>query len=190
MRVQKPREIRVIKVIYMIFELNNDERHHLGLDIVIDWEKRKLSNNTYIYLDGEVIRKHITVSETEYFERDMDVLTSNDVTLLPRKYGEPKKMNVAELTQCQPSGMCFRFLAPEIKIYNHYSYSKLEVFYTSHGGLSYNNLDDLRKWIVKWIKESSKKDIAEISDFKNAKNNMNLYLFPVVLFYMYPVKSQ
>lgn len=42
----------------MTFELTNDQRKNLGLQIVLSsWDKTKINDETFVYFEGNTIRK-------------------------------------------------------------------------------------------------------------------------------------
>lgn len=56
------------------FELTNEDRKYLGLEPVQDnWERVKLSDTTYLYFEGNTIKKYIYISNDDYYlEAKMD----------------------------------------------------------------------------------------------------------------------
>ena len=55
----------------ILFELTNNERKYLGLlPVEKNWELIKLKD-MYLYFDGDIIRKKITVSENQYLEQEL-----------------------------------------------------------------------------------------------------------------------
>lgn len=50
------------------FELTNEDRKYLGLEPVQDnWERVKLSDTTYLYFEGNTIKKYIYISNYDYY---------------------------------------------------------------------------------------------------------------------------
>jgi hypothetical protein len=95
----------------MIFELTNEQRKYLGLiPIESNWEVVKL-NDMYLYFDGDIIRKKITVSEESYFEQELEEKTAENRTILLPKTskGKPKKLNFTATQSFRPFGVYLSF---------------------------------------------------------------------------------
>ena len=87
------------------FELTNKQRKYLGLSPVGDtWELIYFANQ-YLYYDGDIIRKKITIDDDgTYYEAELCEYTEQNRTiLLPKtKRGKPKKMNYTATLSFQP----------------------------------------------------------------------------------------
>lgn len=147
------------------FELTNKQRKYLGLSPVDDtWELVYFANQ-YLYYDGNIIRKKITVDDDgTYYEAELCEHTAQNRTiLLPKtKRGKPKKMNYTATLSFQPFGVYFIFSATQITIAN---YTTQTTFYHE---VNPNNLS-LEEWLNQWIFETTEKDLKEIEFYKNAK---------------------
>jgi len=150
----------------IIFELTNEQRKYLGLSpIENNWELVKLFNS-YVYFDGDIIRKEITVNEQTYNERDLNEKTSDNRTILLPKTsnGKPKKLNFTATQSFKGLGVYFSFSNSYLTISN---YTTQTTYYSEN--FEDKNLDYLKIWLDQWISETTKEDLEEITSFKNAE---------------------
>ena len=154
----------------MIFELTNEQRKYLGLIPVEEhWELVKFDNGIYYYFEDDIIRKEITVKENYYHESELNVKTSENRTMiLPKtKRGKIKKFNYTATQSFSPFGTYFTFSADGVIIAN---YTSQRTYYSeTFTEKEKISLDDLKKWLDKWMKETTEEDLEEIEEFKNAK---------------------
>lgn len=147
------------------FELTNEQRKYLGLSPVGDtWELVYFANQ-YLYYDGDIIRKKITVDDCgSYYEADLcEATAQNRTILLPKtQRGKPKKMNYTATLSFQPFGVYFSFSVNQIIIAN---YTTQTTFYHEDRQCSVS----LEEWINRWISETTEQDLAELELYKNAK---------------------
>ena len=149
----------------IIFELSNEQRKYLGLTPVENnWELVKLFDS-YVYFDGNIIRKEITVNEQAYTERDLIEKTAENRTiLLPKtEKGKPKKLNYTATQSFKGIGVYFSFSDSYVTISN---YTTQTTYYSEN--FEDKKLDYLKIWLGKWISETTKEDLEEIIAFKNA----------------------
>ena len=85
----------------MKFELTNEQRKYLGLEIVPkSWDKFQITEEVSVYFDGNKIRKKISANENLYREIQLDEETENRTMLLPKtKKGKAKKLNYSSYFQ-------------------------------------------------------------------------------------------
>ena len=154
----------------LTFELTNEERKYLGLIPVEEhWELVKFDNGIYYYFEDDIIRKEITVKENYYHESELNVKTSENRTMiLPKtKRGKIKKFNYTATQSFSPFGTYFTFSADGVIIAN---YTSQRTYYSEAFVKKENiSLDALKKWLDKWIEESTEEDLKEIEEFKNTK---------------------
>lgn len=154
----------------LIFELNNEQRKYLGLIPVEEhWELVKFDNGIYYYFEDDIIRKEITVKENYYHESELNVKTSENRTMiLPKtKRGKIKKFNYTATQSFSPFGTYFTFSTDGVIIAN---YTTQRTYYSEiFSEKKKISLDDLKKWLDKWMKETTEEDLEEIEEFKNAK---------------------
>jgi hypothetical protein len=151
----------------MIFELTNEQRKYLGLiPIESNWEVVKL-NDMYLYFDGDIIRKKITVSEESYFEQELEEKTAENRTILLPKTskGKPKKLNFTATQSFRPFGVYLSFSNDYMGIANYTT----QTTYYSESFPEKSNLETLKKWLAKWIEETTASDLKEIEAFKLAE---------------------
>ena len=154
----------------LTFELNNEQRKYLGLIPVEEhWELVKFDNGIYYYFEDDIIRKEIKVSKNYYHESELNVKTSENRTMiLPKtKRGKIKKFNYTATQSFSPFGTYFTFSADGVIIAN---YTSQRTYYSeTFTEKEKISLDDLKKWLDKWMKETTEEDLEEIEEFKNAK---------------------
>ena len=154
----------------LTFELTNEERKYLGLIPVEEhWELVKFDNGIYYYFEDDTIKKEIKVSKNYYHEAELNVKTAENRTMiLPKtKRGKIKKFNYTATQSFSPFGTYFTFSADGVIIAN---YTTQRTYYSEAFVKKENiSLDALKKWLDKWIEESTEEDLKEIEEFKNAK---------------------
>ena len=154
----------------LIFELNNEQRKYLGLIPVEEhWELVKFDNGIYYYFEDDIIRKEIKISKNYYHEAELNEKTSENRTMiLPKtKRGKIKKFNYTATQSFSPFGTYFTFSADGVIIAN---YTSQRTYYSeTFTEKEKISLDDLKKWLDKWMKETTEEDLEEIEEFKNAK---------------------
>ena len=154
----------------LIFELNNEQRKYLGLIPVEEhWELVKFDNGIYYYFEDDIIRKEIKVSKNYYHESELNVKTSENRTMiLPKtKRGKIKKFNYTATQSFSPFGTYFTFSTDGVIIAN---YTTQRTYYSEiFSEKEKISLDNLKKWLDKWMKETTEEDLEEIEEFKNAK---------------------
>ena len=154
----------------LIFELTNEQRKYLGLIPVEEhWELVKFDNGIYYYFEDDTIKKEIKVSKNYYHEAELNVKTAENRTMiLPKtKRGKIKKFNYTATQSFSPFGTYFTFSADGVIIAN---YTSQRTYYSeTFTEKEKISLDDLKKWLDKWMKETTEEDLEEIEEFKNAK---------------------
>ena len=152
------------------FELTNEQRKYLGLIPVEEhWELVKFDDDIYYYFEDDIIRKEITVKENYYHEAELNEKTAENRTMiLPKtKRGKIKKFNYTATQSFSPFGTYFTFSADGVIIAN---YTTQRTYYSEiFSEKEKISLDDLKKWLDKWMKETTEEDLEEIEEFKNAK---------------------
>ncbi|MFR1156390.1 MAG: immunity 26/phosphotriesterase HocA family protein [Bacteroides thetaiotaomicron] len=147
------------------FELTNEQRKYLGLSPVGDTWELVYFEKQYLYYDGNIIRKKITVNDDgSYYEAELyEVTEENRTILLPKtKRGKPKKMNYTATLSFSPFGVYFMFSNNEIIIAN---YTTQTTFYHEN---PQSNIS-LNDWLKQWISETTEEDLKEIELYKKAK---------------------
>ena len=154
----------------LIFELTNEQRKYLGLIPVEEhWELVKFDNGIYYYFEDDTIKKEIKVSKNYYHEAELNEKTAENRTMiLPKtKRGKIKKFNYTATQSFSPFGTYFTFSADGVIIAN---YTTQRTYYSeTFTEKEKISLDNLKKWLDKWMKETTEEDLEEIEEFKNAK---------------------
>ena len=154
----------------LIFELTNEQRKYLGLIPVEEhWELVKFDNGIYYYFEDDTIKKEIKVSKNYYHEAELNEKTAENRTMiLPKtKRGKIKKFNYTATESFSPFGTYFTFSTNGVIIAN---YTTQRTYYSEiFSERKKISLDDLKKWLDKWMKETTEEDLEEIEEFKNAK---------------------
>ena len=154
----------------LIFELTNEQRKYLGLIPVEEhWELVKFDNGIYYYFEDDIIRKEIKVSKNYYHEAELNEKTAeNHTMILPKtKRGKIKKFNYTATQSFSPFGTYFTFSTNGVIIAN---YTTQRTYYSEiFSEKEKISLDNLKKWLDKWMKETTEEDLEEIEEFKNAK---------------------
>ena len=154
----------------LIFELTNEQRKYLGLIPVEEhWELVKFDNGIYYYFEDDTIKKEIKVSKNYYHEAELNEKTAENRTMiLPKtKRGKIKKFNYTATESFSPFGTYFTFSTDGVIIAN---YTTQRTYYSEiFSEKEKISLDDLKKWLDKWMKETTEEDLEEIEEFKNAK---------------------
>ena len=154
----------------LIFELTNEQRKYLGLIPVEEhWELVKFDNGIYYYFEDDTIKKEIKVSKNYYHEAELNEKTAENRTMiLPKtKRGKIKKFNYTATQSFSPFGTYFTFSTDGVIIAN---YTSQRTYYSEiFSEKEKISIDDLKKWLDKWMKETTEEDLEEIEEFKNAK---------------------
>ena len=154
----------------LTFELTNEQRKYLGLIPVEEhWELVKFDNGIYYYFEDDTIKKEIKVSKNYYHESELnEKTTENRTMILPKtKRGKIKKFNYTATESFSPFGTYFTFSTDGVIIAN---YTSQRTYYSEiFSEKEKISLDDLKKWLDKWMKETTEEDLEEIEEFKNAK---------------------
>ena len=154
----------------LTFELTNEQRKYLGLIPVEEhWELVKFDNGIYYYFEDDTIKKEIKVSKNYYHEAELNEKTAENRTMiLPKtKRGKIKKFNYTATQSFSPFGTYFTFSTNGVIIAN---YTTQRTYYSEiFSEKEKISLDNLKKWLDKWMKETTEEDLEEIEEFKNAK---------------------
>jgi hypothetical protein len=153
----------------MKFELTNEQRKYLGLEIVPkSWGKFQITEDVFIYFDGNIIRKKVSVNENLYREIQLEEETENRTMLLPKtSRGKAKKLNYSSLDTRKGIGVYFSFDINEIIIGN---YTTEQTFYSTYfENLQFKSITDLPLWLDNFIKETTKQDLKKLKQFSDLK---------------------
>ncbi|MDO6814067.1 immunity 26/phosphotriesterase HocA family protein [Tenacibaculum soleae] len=158
----------------MTFELNNEQRKYLGLELVAEnWEKVILKGDSYrpssiIYFDKNTIKKQVISTEFKYSEIQYNEETKDREFLLPKtQKGKPKKLTSSTLESKTPIGTYFDFGINGITIGNH---TTQNTFYSTHfENIKFKDISELKNWVTDYIKNSTSDDLKSIEKFSSKK---------------------
>ncbi|WP_422105097.1 immunity 26/phosphotriesterase HocA family protein [Winogradskyella sp.] len=158
----------------MTFELNNEQRKYLGLELVDkNWEKVVLKGDSYrpssvLYFENNTIRKQVISTDSKYSEIQYNEETENREFILPKtQRGKPKKLTSATLESKTPIGTYFNFGVNVITIGNH---TTQNTFYSTYfENLKVKGISDLKNWLTDFIQSSTPNDLKAIEKFSLKK---------------------
>ncbi|WP_298321208.1 immunity 26/phosphotriesterase HocA family protein [uncultured Aquimarina sp.] len=153
----------------MKFELNNEQRKYLGLEIVPEnWSKLQITEQVFIYFDGNTIKKKISVTDNLYREIQLNEDTENRTMLLPKtNRGKAKKLNYSSLDSRNGIGVYFNFDVSGITIGN---YTTEQTYYsTFFENIKFNSIDDLPIWLESFISKTTQQDLKDLEEFATKK---------------------
>lgn len=154
----------------MKFELINNHRKYLGLEQVAEqWDKVLISDECYVYFDGDTIRKFIIVKEEYYYESQMNEMTTNDRSILvPKtKKGKEKRLTAATISTRNCHGNYFLYDNGKITIANS---TTQQTYYSSRmAGADCEGIDQLQSWLENWILNSPDEYLLDINKFSKAE---------------------
>lgn len=161
------------------FLLSNEQRKYLGLTpIESHWERMDIKN-VIVFFDGDIIRKKIEYSYSEfqdftYAEFDVCVETAENRTIvLPKTAkGKPKKLNYTATTTFNPLGVYLRYREGYITIGN---FTTQKTYFECRISEEKPFKEKFDTWLSKWIEESTEADIKDIEEFKNEKRKKQKY---------------
>ena len=98
------------------FELTNEQRRYFGLNLIEDtWDRVQWLETSYIFFDGNTIRKIIHYDphpnfHTGYIERDYDLLTESREFIYPKtERGKLKKVTSSNILALKPINVSFKW---------------------------------------------------------------------------------
>jgi hypothetical protein len=159
----------------MSFELTNTQREYLGLDPIENhWEKVPFKGDyhrpdSYLYFDGEIIKRHIISTEDKYSELQHDDLTQDQTMLLPKTSGgKTKKLTASVLEQRQPNGVYFTADNYGNLLIGNYN-TQTTFYSTRWERFNITEKKSIPQTIEDFIVQSPSNHLAEIRNFKIAK---------------------
>lgn len=151
-------------------ELTNEQRRCMGLEEVpSSWERVEMDEEHIVFFDGDIIRKIIHVKEDAYHEYGLSAKTAQNRTVLCPKTsrGKEKKLTVLNLSKISGEGCYFHYSRGHVQIAN---YSTQITYYSSRmAGLSPMSVDELEKFLDRWVEETDDIKLAEVRAFSTAK---------------------
>ncbi|MDR2920153.1 MAG: immunity 26/phosphotriesterase HocA family protein [Tannerella sp.] len=105
------------------FELTNEQRKYFGLNPIEDnWDRIQWLDTSYIFFDGNTIRKIIHYDphpnfHTGYIERDYDLQTENREFIQPKTdRGKPKKVTSSNILAFKPINVTFKWTYETVRV--------------------------------------------------------------------------
>lgn len=155
------------------YELTNNQRKYFGLEpIESHWDKVVLKGDTYrqetfLYFDNNIIKRHIISSGNFYWEKQYDELTKDRNILLPKtNKGKEKKLTAPVLEQRQPTGVYLHISCGDLTIGNYYTQT---TFYSSRWDNEKQSEKSIPEIIDDFINQSPENHFAEIEKYINSK---------------------
>jgi hypothetical protein len=157
------------------FELTNKQREYFGLDPIEDhWDRvlslgDKRNEETVLYFDGDIIKRHIISTQDCYQEYHYNDLTRNRTILLPKTAkGKEKKLTACVFAQQKPIGIYLTINSfGDLKIGNHNTQT---TFYSTQWERRQKSEKvNITNIITEFIEQSPSNHLNEIKTFKNAK---------------------
>ena len=157
-----------------LFELNNHQRACLGLaPVKAHWKLIQLTpsphdtNKSYAYIEGTLIHKMFSVSETSYEEVSLNETLSEDGQyILPKTdKGKPVKLSSATLKKKTPVGMGFYWERDYILIMNITSGQAYYRSFVDGPDLSLKTMPEFLAWLDKWCADTTAGDMADAAAF-------------------------
>lgn len=166
-----------------MFELTNKQRECFAQPLVSDtWVKRELTPSryhdfkTFAYVEGNRVRKMITVSDREYREFGKDEMLSDDGTMLLPKTakGKPVPLTAATLMKRTTVGMALDYCKSYLCIFN--ADTECDYYYAAYDGITLRRLEDFIAFVDTWCRETTEADLRDIRHFAEAEKRHAKFL--------------
>jgi hypothetical protein len=161
-----------------VFLLTNEQRKYFALEPVKEsWQFIKLEGrgasayNSYIYVDGRVVRKLIQEGENYYCEYGLrETLSEDGAYILPKKEnGKTVRLSPSSIASKKRVGMAFEYMhiskRPEFTLY---SADTEQEYYCSF--MKETPPKSVSETVEKWISESGEGYLDEIREFAERKH--------------------
>jgi len=159
-----------------MFQLTNVQRKYFGLEpLKTGWHKIPLKGdpreNSFLYFDNDVLKKHIVSNDDMYDEYQYCEETENKELLLPKtKKGKPQKLTSSTLERRKPLGVSL-FVGKDGRIIIE-NYDTEKIFYDSDWEIDVKALDkSIADTVEEFIEKSKENHFDEIKVFQNEKRN-------------------
>lgn len=155
-----------------MFELTNEQRKCFALvPVEENWKRVKIkasnfdSFETYIYYEGNIIRKCIITSEIEYSEYELCEKISDDGKyLLPKTAkGKPVLLSSSNLLKRNSIGMVLSFSHRFVVLYN--STTQCSYYSMRYENSDISDIKEFENWVLNWCNETTEEDIKDIENF-------------------------
>lgn len=159
-----------------MFELTNDQRKCFGLlPVESTWIKKEVKASpyddfqTFVYVDGAVIRKCILLGDDRFAEYELcEQLSEDQKYLLPKTAkGKPALLSSSTLLKRHGFGMCLAYGKGFIFLENKTSQC---VYYESlYDPLPVDSAEGFFQWVLQWCADTTDEDLADITRFAAQK---------------------
>ncbi|MCG7385696.1 immunity 26/phosphotriesterase HocA family protein [Paenibacillus sp. ACRRY] len=157
--------------------LTNDLRYYFGLQAIDEqWDILEIREGYFICLDGDLIRKRISISEQSYIEADVAIPTRQREVILPlTARGKEKKLNYTNISSVQAVGVTFTAGIREDRpvCYITASHSKNGIRLPLSGYKHLQNKQEIIAWLETFplsIPEDYDQKLERLSHFKKKRH--------------------
>ena len=155
-----------------MFELTNEQRLCFGLEPVsADWVRIEAKKGpygqyrTYLYLDGDRVKKCIMCGDDLYSEYELSETVSPDRgTILPKTpKGKPATLTAASVEKCKGTGMRLYYSDGNIHLFN--EITQCSYYTNSYLERDISDISGFSKWVDDWCRETTQADLEDIRCF-------------------------
>lgn len=165
-----------------MFQLTNDQRRCFGLSPVT--EHHRLipvktspydSFQTFAAVKEHCIEKIITVGANQYCEYGVNVMLSDDDTLILPKTsrGKSRPLTASTLLKQNPVGMCLGFDHTRINLFN--ADTECCFYHNCYECLPVYDISDFENWVRRWCADTTEEDLRKIAAFACSKRQHVAY---------------
>ena len=165
-----------------MFELTNEQRLCFGLEPVgVDWERIEAKKGpysqyrTYLYLDGDKIRKCIMCGDDLYCEYELSETVSADRgTVLPKSSkGKPVTLTAASVEKRNGTGMRLYYNGGNVHLLN--EISQCSYYTNSYLERDIGDITGFSNWVHEWCRETTSVDREDILRFSRMERKRVRY---------------
>ena len=160
------------------FELTNDQRKYFGLNLIENtWERVQWLKTSYIFFDGDTIRKIIHYEphpnfNTGYIERDYDLHTEKREFIRPKtKRGKPKKVTVSNILAFKPINVSFEWTCYTLFTVNVKCETNSIIIAKTFPNESFDTFEKLEIWVKNYIATVPENHFEQLQIVRNIQKN-------------------
>ena len=168
----------VVKVMVENFELTNEQRRYFGLNpIESTWDRIQWLDTSYIFFDGNIIRKIIHYDphpnfHRGYIERDYDLQTENREFIKPKTIkGKLKKLTSSNILTFKPINVSFAWQHRGVQV----KCEANSIIIAKMSDREFDTFEKLESWIDGYTTSVSKNHFEQLEAIKQMtkpkKNN-------------------
>lgn len=156
-----------------MFELTNEQRKCFGLlPVESSWTLTEVKASpyddfqTYVYIDGMVIRKCILSGHDRFAEYELcEHISEDGKYLLPKTAkGKPALLSSSTLLKRSGFGMCLSYVEGCVSL-DHIT-SGCTYYSSVYDPLGFNSLEGFAKWVLQWCADTTAEDHEDINRFR------------------------